>query len=192
MKLIDWSTEPKPYPYGQLGSVRKAPDMKKESTREPEADDVVSDLEARLLIDKHALDDECLDQPNRYYRVSEALTLAISQRDQAKQELTEVEARIDAEIREGHDTETDGRLTEKMVESQKSLHREVLKAKAAHGKRRYMLQGLIDLHLGGYFGSSDSVPRSVRDRNADTAKAKHKERYKDSTHERRNARGDND
>jgi hypothetical protein len=183
--------------------------MKKESTREPEADDVVSDLEARLLIDKHALDDECLDQPNRYYRVSEALTLAISQRDQAKQELTEVEARIDAEIREGHDTETDGRLTEKMVESQKSLHREVLKAKAAHGKlhaqvgklnalkesyhqRRYMLQGLIDLHLGGYFGSSDSVPRSVRDRNADTAKAKHKERYKDSTHERRNARGDND
>jgi uncharacterized protein (DUF3084 family) len=167
----------------------------------------LAELEAGLKIDKHALDDECIDQPNRYFLVSEALTMAISQRDAAKQELAEVEAEVDADIRSNWDTEADGRLTEKMVESQKALNKDVARTKEelaqlaikvgklnalkdSYHQRRYMLQGLIDLHLGGYFGSAASAPRASRERGAEAAKAKHAERYKDSTHERRNARDD--
>jgi len=166
----------------------------------------LEELEAGLRIDKLQLDEECIDQPNRYFQVSEAMTLAISQRDMAKQELTEIEAVVDAEIRHAAEV-AEEKCTEKMVESQKSLDKRVLKVKErlktlqikvgrasalkdSYHQRRYMLQGLIDLHLGGYFGSADSVPRAVRDRNAEVARGMHKERYKDSTHERRTTRGD--
>jgi len=97
------------------------------------------------------------------------LALLISNRDEAKQNLKEAEARTDAKIR--HDAEVAGeRITEKVVESQKLVQRDVLAAKdalftlerevgqmwalkEAFQSRSYAIRDLIQLYIANYYGS---------------------------------------
>ncbi len=87
----------------------------------------IAELEKQLPIDKHALD-ECLqEQPTLFYYAAEQLTLTISRRDEAKTELAKTEAHIDDEIRRDA-RESEKKITEKEVESQKLLHPKVAAA----------------------------------------------------------------
>ena len=126
------------------------------------------ELEAALSIDKNNLDEALLAQPDTYYRVSEALVLVASQRDAAKQALTETEAEIDQQLRVKART-NDLKLTETDIQSQKNIHPDVKSArfklnelntklgklealKEAFQQRSYVLKELVALYTANYFG----------------------------------------
>jgi hypothetical protein len=95
----------------------------------------IAELNKRLHIDKHALD-ECLqEQPELFYHCAEQLALTISLRDEAKTNLANVEAKVDDQIRtdarEARESDPKNKITEKEVESQKQLNPKV---QAAHNK----------------------------------------------------------
>jgi hypothetical protein len=131
-----------------------------------------AELEAALRIDKTNLDEELIQHPEVFYRVADKVAYLVSQRDAAKQDLAEVEARVDAQIR--HDLEVRGeKVTERMVDSEKVLHQQVIKAKKtlhalndqlgqwqalkeAYQQRGYVLKDLVQLYISNYFGSDVS------------------------------------
>ncbi len=59
----------------------------------------IKNLESKLVIDEHALDVALRDHPDTFYRVAMELALAISNRDEAKQDLEEMESEVDMELR---------------------------------------------------------------------------------------------
>lgn len=74
----------------------------------------LDDYAKGLQTDKHALDDELIEQPERYFHVTELLAMVSSYRDEAKNTIAVVEAQADFSIRQG--------ATEKLSEPQiKSL-----------------------------------------------------------------------
>ena len=90
----------------------------------------IKKLKDGLRIDEHSLDTALRDHPDLFYDVSLALALAISNRDEAKQNLEEIEAEVDIEIR----AET-ARLNEKTTETQiTSLKKIDPKVKTANDK----------------------------------------------------------
>lgn len=155
---------------------------------------LIQDLREGLQIDKHALDDELIRQPDMLFRVSEALTLRVSQRDAAKQDLTETEAIVDADLRRDASI-SDSRVTEKEIESQKKIHPDVKRAvdtlatlnksvgklaalKEAFGSRGHTLRDLTSLYAANYF--SDSSHRhsetNMRSKNASDVRSELKRR----------------
>lgn len=151
---------------------------------EREDSEIIANLREGLMIEKEALDDELIRQPDLLYRVSEHLTLRVSQRDEAKQELQETEARVDADLR--HDASlSDDRVTEKEIESQKKLNSEVIRAaeylralnlsvgklsalKEAFGSRGHALRDLTSLYAANYFSDSSNrhAEKNMRSKNA--------------------------
>lgn len=159
-------------------------------------DSLIEDLREGLQIDKHALDDELIRQPDMLYRVSEHLTLRISQRDAAKQDLSEIEARVDADLRRDASI-SETRITEKEIESQKKVNREVLRAvdklrllnlsvgrlsalKEAFGSRGHALRDLTSLYVANYFSDSShrQSENNMRAKNAGDVRSELKERRK--------------
>jgi hypothetical protein len=131
----------------------------------------IEELEQGLLIDEDALDEALFQQPDLFYRVSKQLALSVSYRDQTKQEKEDTEARVDAQLR--HDAEIDDeKITEKEIESQKRLNKDVQKAarellrlnkevgsltalKESFQQRSFVLNKLVDLYTAGYFGDAN-------------------------------------
>lgn len=129
--------------------------------------DKLEQLRSKLKIDEHALEIELKNYPNYVDDVGQAHVLAISDRDEAKQALDEIEAKVDSEIRSEAVAAGD-KITEKDVESQKRLDPKVkaanrkfldLKLEAAQWgvlkeaveKRSYALSKLVDLYLASYY-----------------------------------------
>lgn len=58
-----------------------------------------AELRSQLRIDKHNLDDDCVRQPVLYAEISELHTLAVGERDAAKEHLASVDAKVADEVR---------------------------------------------------------------------------------------------
>lgn len=128
-------------------------------------------LEVKLQIDPHSLDTALREHPDLFYKVASELALAISNRDEAKQDLDELEAEVDMEIRAEA-----ARLNEKTTETQILSMRKVDKKvkasndvflekrydaakwtalKEAYEARSYALSKLVDLYLASYYSSNE-------------------------------------
>lgn len=130
-------------------------------------------LEDKLKIDQHALDIALREHPDLFYKVASELALAISNRDEAKQDVDDIEATVDMELRRAASVSED-KVTEKAIESNKWADKRVVSAndkflearfeaakwaalKEAYESRSYALSKLVDLYVVGYFSDkSDS------------------------------------
>jgi hypothetical protein len=154
--------------------------------------DEIEEMSEGLRIDKNALDDALLQQPQLFYSVSEKLALAISRRDAAKNELELIEAEVDSTIRLR--MRDDGiKTTEKEIEAEKVQHKDVQGAEAnlihlthqaarwqalqsALSQRSYVLKDLVALHLRAYY-SSEAAGASSREQLYDDRRERmHRER----------------
>ena len=131
---------------------------------------LINTLEAKLQIDPHALDTALREHPDLFYKVASELALAISNRDESKQNLDEIEAVVDLEIR-AESARLGEKTTEKEVESHKKTDKRVMSAndvfieeklntarwtalKDAYEQRSYALSKLVDLYLANYYSSN--------------------------------------
>lgn len=146
---------------------------------------VLLELERGIQIDKDALEESLLEQPNNFYHVSMKLSLWTSRRDAAKQEQQLIEARADAAIRHNAEVAKE-KITEKEVESQKRMDEDVrtgldellrynhtvnrfANLKEAYQQRGYVLKELVALYLANYY-ATNNVSSSPRDRAAEAGK----------------------
>ena len=128
-------------------------------------------LEDKLKIDQHALDIALREHPDLFYQVASELALAISNRDEAKQDLDQIEAQVDSELRRAAAISED-KVTEKAIESNKNTDKRVIAAndkfleerynaakwtalKDAYEQRSYALSKLVDLFLANYYSSNE-------------------------------------
>lgn len=128
-------------------------------------------LKEGLKINEHSLDTALRDHPDLFYAVSMELALAISNRDEAKQNLEEVEAQVDIEIRSECERLKE-KTTEKEIESLKKVDPKVKSAndkflaeklnaanltalKDAYESRSYALSKLVDLYLANYYSQQE-------------------------------------
>lgn len=150
----------------------------------------------KLVIDKDDLDLMWVQQPQVYHEIAERLALEISRRDEAKNELKDLEAQIDGELREDAEADFQKNGTKKPTETAiKNMMREDKRWKTANAaqleldknvallqahqgaymQRRYALENLVTLHVSGY--SMDASSRPSREaRHMDNRKAIHRER----------------
>jgi hypothetical protein len=149
-----------------------------------------SDFEPLLQIDKFDLDEEISKQPDLIHRVSEALALAISRRDEAKTTLAEIEAELELEFRD------EGKSTDKTIAARVRAHKETKEAtralrKAQHtvnrwsalekgvAARGHALREMAKLYVNEYYSTQGGVRAgsSMKDVTADRArKAMHGKR----------------
>jgi thioesterase domain-containing protein len=128
-------------------------------------------LEAKLQINEHSLDVALREHPDLFYKVASELALAISNRDEAKQDLGVVEAAVDMEVR-AEAARMNEKTTEKEVQSQVKLDKKVVSAndkylaeslnaakwaalKEAYESRSYALSKLVDLFIANYYSSNE-------------------------------------
>lgn len=166
---------------------------------EEQPDPVFAELEAALEINQHELDQNCIQHPDLFYRVSRGLARYTARRDEQKTKCAEVEALVDKELRRAA-AQIEERITEGALANQKTNDPRVKLARAelaklnglvgqytalkeAYLQRSYSLKGLIDLHLAGYFGDP-SQRSSIRDRQNERA-----QRSRDALREERAQRG---
>lgn len=133
--------------------------------------DLLKRLKAGLRIDEHALDHALRDHPDLFYDVGLELALAISNRDEAKQDMEEIEAAVDAELRRAAAVSED-KVTEGQIASNKKLDKRVKAAndkfleqklnaanlsalKEAYEQKSYALSKLVDLYLASYYSSNE-------------------------------------
>lgn len=126
------------------------------------------DYISNLVIDKYALDDECLKQPVLFDYYSNEWADASAKQDKAKQKLENYKAELEKKVRLKLAKEKD-RVTEKAVENevltntkyQKLCDRYILaKAKAnksravkdAFAQKKDMIKILTDLFISNYYG----------------------------------------
>ena len=157
------------------------------------ADDFIIELEAGLRINEHELDGALQEQPELFYHVAKELALMISQRDQAKQHLAEIEAEVVVALNEKARA-NDEKVTVKEIESLKDTDEDVLAAaknfyqlsamvgklgalKEAYVQRSYVLKDMVTLYVNNYYGSGDGMQQTreqsknqVRDQVKEAAK----------------------
>lgn len=138
-------------------------------------------LEEGLRIDKASLDKALLEQPELYYHVSKQLADLVSQRDAAKQYISEVEARVDATVRKSL-AEAETKATVDQISAAKQRHPDVRDAVDAHldlshavgqfgalkeafTQRSYVLKDMVSLYISNYYSDSMGKQNSDRVRN---------------------------
>ena len=148
----------------------------------------LKELEAKLQINQHALDEALREHPDLFYKVASELALAISNRDEAKQELDEIESEVDLEIR-AECARLGEKTTEKEVESHKKIDKRVKAAndtflaermntgrwtalKEAYESRSYALSKLVDLYITGYYSDKSDIKHDGDNRNLQNAQIK--------------------
>jgi hypothetical protein len=120
-----------------------------------------------LMIDKHNLDQECMSQSDIFFRIEEQVAMAISLKDHAKENLTQVDANLAKEIRQAAETNsiklTEAKIQELIVTDEKhsKAMQEAIKAKyesdmwmnmkEAFAQRSSMLKEMCNLYLAGYY-----------------------------------------
>lgn len=143
-------------------------------------DEFYDEYRGKLLIDKNAMDDMWLDQPRIVQEIGERLALEISRRDEAKDDLADVTATLDAEVRELH-ADDEKKPTETALKNeikqdktykaalarQRALELNVSRLQTlstSFHQRRYALQDLTTLWVSGYFTSNSGAVKDARDR----------------------------
>lgn len=131
-------------------------------------EDAYDRLQGELRIDRDALDEESVRQPNSFFHASEGHAYALSRRDKSKQSLEVTVAELDRDVRDAMVTEGE-KVTEALVKAQiireQDYHRAhgiyldaCLEAdrwealRNAYRQRADALRGLIQLYQSGYFG----------------------------------------
>lgn len=121
-----------------------------------------------LKINKTALDDEIIQQPMLYFKISEAYVQAIAERDTLKERLATVDAELDGKIRKQFE---DQKITEAMVKNQVQTNKQhkaaqdaymaakmeadtIAALKEAFAQRSYMIRDMVQLHVTGYFDAA--------------------------------------
>jgi len=126
------------------------------------------EMAERLKINRDALDQELIEQPQLFWQVSERYLWAVSIRDARKEELEQTRARISLDIRSvsakaGEKTteagilalvQTDSRALEVKEAYTKAVEEAARWAalKEAFSQRAYILRDLASLYVAGYFG----------------------------------------
>lgn len=171
---------------------RGAGDEKREEPRRPnphrkDAYDAIAELEKLIGVDKHALDDNLEAQPDLFYRVSKAFTIALSHADIAKAHIDELEASLDGEVRADMERAGD-KVTETAVKQAIKAHRDMRAAISDHlekreiagrwgslkdtfNQRSYVMKELVSLYTAGYFtdATGGRASRDIKDVKADRA-----------------------
>jgi hypothetical protein len=137
----------------------------------------------KLQIDKNAMDDMWLEQPAVVQEIGERVAMEISRRDEAKDDLADVLAELDALVRESHSddekkpTETaiknEIKQDSKAKRAQKRLRAFELNVSRLQNlmesfkQRRYALQDLTTLWAAGYYTSNSGGAKNAREASAD-------------------------
>jgi len=159
---------------------------------------LLAELEKGLLIDEHALNECLMQQPEIYYRVSKLHAIAISEKDAAKQNLAEIEAEADLEIRHRARVHEE-KITEKEIEANKRMDKRVDKAitelqklnhevnllqalKDAFNQRSFVLKDLTQLYIANYYSESsqDNAQKSMRNHRVGRSREQISRRYEKS------------
>lgn len=171
--------------YAWAQPIRKDKTVVKRAKVEDSDDDLDSiesfwqEHRALLQIDKNGLDEAWVAQPQIYQDIGDRLALEISRRDEAKDELADTIAEIDGRVRELH-ADDDKKPTETAIKMEVSQDVLVQKAKKrlralelnvgrltalkdSFHQRRYALQDLTSLHLGGYYQSNSGHAKNARE-----------------------------
>lgn len=159
-------------------------DRVKADIKKPKSDDdFIAELEQAMLIDKDALDEALIQQPDLIYRVSKTIVERVSQRDAAKQDHNEAEALADAEVRRDAQI-AEEKVTADAVKSAVRLHKDVIRAadklaeltyrvnqwgalKEAFVARGHALRDLVSLHGNNYWSDASSGRAAARKRDDD-------------------------
>jgi hypothetical protein len=137
-------------------------------------DELYEALKEKLAIDKHALDDEVIMQPQLNQEVSDAVIWQTSIRDQLATDLEVLEARLDKQVRADYAASGD-KLTEDMLKAiikadddrvaavhayldAKHNVSKLEKLLKSFDQRSYAISKLTDLYESGYF-SMDTARR---------------------------------
>ncbi len=140
------------------------------------------ELRDGMRINRNALDEEAITQPNSFFHASEGCVLAESRRDKKKHDLEVIVAELDKDVRDSMTAEGE-KITEALVKAQIAreqdfhrAHEEYLDAcleadlwealRNAYRQRADMLKSLITLYQSGYFGEVTGAPerREARSR----------------------------
>jgi hypothetical protein len=150
----------------------------------PSAQASFEELEAGLQIDLNRLQVCCLHQSELFYQVSKQAAQTRSERDKAKKDINEVEARLKTELRSVAERHGD-KITVDELNMNVILHPQMQRAQASkleleaklgelealqtsYDHRRSMLKELVSLHLSNYY--SDPVRSAeVRANRGETA-----------------------
>lgn len=155
---------------------KQAPD---EEVRVVNDNELIAELEKHILIDRDALDEMLIQHPDLFYRVSKVLVLRISQRDAAKQDLSEAEALADAQIRKDAAI-AEEKITADQVKAEIKVNKSVMAAvdkladltywvnrwsalKEAYLARSHALRDLVSLYGNNYW-SDASMGRAKNQR----------------------------
>jgi hypothetical protein len=123
----------------------------------------VDEFKKYLRIDKQALDDEVMQQPELFFQVSEAYAQAVAERDAIKEELNAIDAKLFANQRGSDPKATDTAIKSRVTiaQSHQLAFTEWLEAKEyadrlaalkdSFFQRSEMLKTLGRLHASNYF-----------------------------------------
>lgn len=152
-------------------------------------DGFLESYKRKLLIDETDLDTDIARQAVLFHEVADRLAVQTSVRDKAKKVLSEVEARVDFDIRDVARRNKD-KITEKEIatavrldDEVQAAHEDLIKAsyyvgrltalRDAFEQRRYMLREMAGTYASGYWDSavSDRSVKDVRSRDAAVARS---------------------
>lgn len=136
-----------------------------------------------LVVDKHELDEEWIRQPDLFWRAASGLAKAIADRDDAKQTLASVRAKLAGDLREMH-TKASEKFTVDSIGQEVELEDEVVTArkdfnnaeimvgrwaalKESFSQRGYTLKGVTELHISNYYQTNSGGSRQAKDQAAD-------------------------
>jgi hypothetical protein len=136
----------------------------------------IDEFRGYLPIDKLRLDDEVVQQPALFYEASEACAEAITERDARREELSSVDADLDAEARtalsEPKEAEVKAyiqsharhkKATAEWLDA-KELADKLTALKEAFKQRSYSMRILADLHVSNYFESASLKTTAATDK----------------------------
>jgi hypothetical protein len=132
----------------------------------------IEEFKNYLKIDKHGLDQELMEQPMLFFKISEAFAQATAERDMLKEQLASTDARLDSDMRRVFDKAGE-KYTEAMVKNAVQTDKKheaaikkffdakeqadlFLALKEAFQSRAYMLRDLCSLYTANYFEESSA------------------------------------
>ncbi len=132
-------------------------------------------LQAKLRIDKHALDDEVEQQPELFGEVAEAAVMAKSQVESLEEQVKLLEASIDNNAREQARIDEE-KITENEIKSMiarsdarnkmvikllnaRHQYRQLEALTVSFRHRSYALRDMVDLYLASYYSSRSASGR---------------------------------
>lgn len=134
---------------------------------------LIDELRDFLRIDRNNLDQEIIEQPELFYRVSEAYVNAVSLRDKYSEELKQIDAEVDLTLRQ-HFESSGKKVTEKVIDSEvkssgkhetasekylnaKAEAEKLLAIKEAFIQKSYMIRELCGIYISGYSVAETSI-----------------------------------